>query len=278
MRAKSDKCVLHAKALQQSINRGSKLSHTALLLAYLLVLGLINFSCTLEKRHYRKGYFVQNRHSNTPQNAIQNHKHAPRQQNQFLTPELGPDPAFLIEPSLLANTNPVLESGLPSSQIKYVSGCDSIFLNDGKSIAAKIKEIGTLEIRYKRCDFEEGPDYLIEKSKVDFIFYANGRNEKILHEPASKNPERYIARSEPRRGNETNTLAGLSLSFAILGFYPLIFIGSIVGIMLGLVARKQIRSEPNRFSNEKMADVGLGLSIAGVIFWFLLFFVFVLLM
>ncbi len=146
--------------------------------------------------------------------------------------------------------------------------CDSLILKDGGVLLVKIKEIGLKDIRYKLCDFEEGPDYLVEKTRVASIHYANGKQE-TFNEAAPINAQKNKASATPPNSKKTenNTMAALSLSFGILGIYPLIFIGSILGIIFGVIAMNEIKSEPGRYKNETMAKVGMALSFTGLIFW-----------
>ncbi|MBY0425818.1 MAG: hypothetical protein K2Q22_09295, partial [Cytophagales bacterium] len=46
---------------------------------------------------------------------------------------------------------------------------DVIIKTDGDEIKAKVEEIGTLEVKYKRFDNEDGPSYTILKSDVFVI-------------------------------------------------------------------------------------------------------------
>jgi hypothetical protein len=56
-------------------------------------------------------------------------------------------------------------------------GQDVIIKTNGEEIQAKVLEISTSEIKYKRFDNPEGPNYIIEKSKVFMIKYENGNKD-----------------------------------------------------------------------------------------------------
>ena len=55
-----------------------------------------------------------------------------------------------------------------------INAQDIIVKRSGDEIEAKVEEIGTTEIKYKRFDNEAGPTYTILKSEVFMIKYANG--------------------------------------------------------------------------------------------------------
>ena len=59
------------------------------------------------------------------------------------------------------------------------NGCDELIKMDGTIIQAKISEIGISEIKYKKCGNEEGPTYLVSKSDVFMVKFANGSTELI---------------------------------------------------------------------------------------------------
>jgi hypothetical protein len=56
---------------------------------------------------------------------------------------------------------------------------DTLYLKNGSNIAAKILEVGTEEIRYKRFDNPEGPLFISKKSEINSIRYQNGATELI---------------------------------------------------------------------------------------------------
>ena len=54
---------------------------------------------------------------------------------------------------------------------------DVIFTSDGKKVEAKILEVGTQDIKYKKSSNMDGPTYLISKTDVLIITYENGSHE-----------------------------------------------------------------------------------------------------
>lgn len=65
--------------------------------------------------------------------------------------------------------------------------------------------------------------------------------------------------------NEGKGLATVSVVFGSLGFYPLIIIGSIVGLITSLVG---INNPKNQYKGR--SKLGLGLSIGSLSFWILM--------
>lgn len=66
---------------------------------------------------------------------------------------------------------------------------------------------------------------------------------------------------------QTSTLALVSLIFGILGWFLLPFIGSIVAIFTGHMARGEIRRQPDRLEGDGLALAGLILGWLSVALW-----------
>ena len=57
--------------------------------------------------------------------------------------------------------------------------CDQLVLRSGDLIDVVISEIGVNEIRYKRCRWKDGPNYVVAKADVLSIHFANGDVERF---------------------------------------------------------------------------------------------------
>lgn len=56
---------------------------------------------------------------------------------------------------------------------------DTIIKTNGDQIFAKILEISTTEVKYKKFNFQEGPVYIEGKSNIKLIKYSNGTKEEF---------------------------------------------------------------------------------------------------
>ena len=56
---------------------------------------------------------------------------------------------------------------------------DTIVKKNGDIILAKILEIGTDQIKYKKIGFEDGPTYIENKTEINWIKYKNGQKEEF---------------------------------------------------------------------------------------------------
>jgi hypothetical protein len=57
---------------------------------------------------------------------------------------------------------------------KYFFAQDIIVMRSGEEIQAKILEVNELEVKYKKFDYQDGPTFIVSKSKIFMIKYADG--------------------------------------------------------------------------------------------------------
>ncbi len=68
---------------------------------------------------------------------------------------------------------------LNPSRISSIEDCDILTLKNGEELKVKVLEIGQSEIKYKKCDNQNGPTISIRKSEVFSIKYPNGSKDII---------------------------------------------------------------------------------------------------
>lgn len=61
--------------------------------------------------------------------------------------------------------------------INALNAQDFIIKKNGDELSAKVQEVGTTEIKYKKFDNQDGPTYTILRTEVFMIKYANGTKE-----------------------------------------------------------------------------------------------------
>ena len=57
---------------------------------------------------------------------------------------------------------------------------DNIIKKNGDEIKAKVVEVGTTEIKYKKFEKQSGPTYVIEKADVFMIKYEDGQKMYLI--------------------------------------------------------------------------------------------------
>lgn len=149
-------------------------------------------------------------------------------------------------------------------------GCDQIVLRNGDVVDAKIKEVGVSEIRYKKCDRQDGPDYTISKRDVLSIKYSNGEVERFGTATTNSNsggnrPQSYNSPTNSQNdGPRTDPFAIVAIAtggLAILTGYGAFLLGA-AAIVFGALSLSRIRKEPGRFKGKGLAVAGM---IAGIV-------------
>ena len=150
--------------------------------------------------------------------------------------------------------------------------CDQIVLRSGDVIEAKVKEVGVNEIRYKKCDRPDGPDYTISKRDVLSIKYPNGEVERF--NSATTNPSYGTSSgnnrssyqnpaSQPSEGPRTDPFAIVAIAAGGLAIFT--GLGSLLlgaaAVVFGALSLSRIRKEPNRFKGKGLAMAGMIIGI-----------------
>lgn len=186
-------------------------------LSFLILLA----SCSVEKRHYRSGFYVTHKnskeikHVNAPIAKVEKMEPVDASKVHFYT-----EPVEKIEPVIVASNEKKIyteEIKSPERFVGPLENCDTIFLVDKTGIKAKVVEITATEVKYKYCDNIDGPLRSISKYTVRYISYANGSKEVVTPEyvPAVTNTS-----DEPRKPRVKKQLNLLALSGFILGILP----------------------------------------------------------
>ncbi len=249
-----------------------------------LALMLVLYSCTMEKRIYSSGYHIEwNKSKQNPDRQKLASKTA--KQNQTVTVEQSE-----IATNTVDNSPPVIDDNItasvdnsiimtnttPSPQkyfliINSVEECDSIILKNGEEIKAKVTEIASDEIKYKKCDNLNGPTYTIKKSEVFMIKYSNGTEDIIT--PNNSNSIEIINKKNNGDEPEINGMALAGFICGIVGLLLALIMGwsfllGILGVIFSAIGLGQIRKNPTKWKGKGFAIAGLIAGIlAIVIFW-----------
>jgi hypothetical protein len=227
---------------------------------YSFLIAVVFPSCTIEKRKFQPGY-----HFEWQDGLKSLSQKTGKEEKQETKPiaEL-PSPNFsnkasddcideknreTIETASIAPL-PIKPRKLPALvaiPVNVQEECDLITLMNGEEILVKIVEIGTKDIRYKKCDNLNGPDYILPKTEVFMVKYPNGTKEVITPANAKSNVERKTP--------------GLATAGLVMGIVGLIIAGIPLGLLalvFGIVSYGKIIREPEKYK-------GKGIAIASII-------------
>jgi hypothetical protein len=238
-------------------------------------------SCSIEKRIYRPGFSISGNHSkirigNTSEknnDVSKSESHSEEQSIERPTSELNileenfdyqseeikSSKIDDIENSENENNNVIeeeYENNANQNNLEPLE-CDVIVCKNGDEIEAKILEIGIKEIKYKRCDNQEGPTISILNSSVLMIKYPNGTKD-IIKSNVSNDYD------EPKM----NLFSTLSLIFGFLSLFT-VFGGLLFGplaIIFSEQAFKELIKESDKFKSNSAnwAKTGKVLGLIGL--------------
>lgn len=213
-----------------------------------ILLALLVGSCTLQKRNYQKGYYVNWLHK---KNTTTTAKYSKEERSTNLaktTSQLETaEPAVALQQSI--NDKPIFaNTKKPLISIKDTCG-DRILYKNGEEVIAKVLEITENQIKYKRCDNLNGPLFVVTKQKIEMITFSNGVKEKIISNPVEQNTNQI---QQPYQEKETPGSASAALALAILGLFILPIIGTIASLIFAEVAGSKIRSNPQKYDGMEL--------------------------
>jgi hypothetical protein len=226
---------------------------------------ILSSSCTLEKRKYLSGYNFEwkNEQSTSFPKKKQvkgENDHDSLTKNEFenVVVENGLtdiNPELLVGDLSSASSFSNSENLVPKDDFaKYIfkadtSGkCDNIILGNGKEIAATVTEVGTEEIRYKKCNTPDGPIYKLKRSEVFMIKYQNGTKDIIT--PANKETQ----------VKKTEGFGLVSFIIGMIGGLPL----GILALIFGVISLSRFKKEPGKYKGKGFAIAGAILGLIGV--------------
>ena len=232
-------------------------------LLLLLTTATCLLSCGVQKRKYQKGYYA-SWHKSKSQKETRNSfsktkEHDDSKQVDQTLEVLAQDDSPTVASNNHKNCPPILKKQKPL--IINNEPCDELIFRDGSEIKGKVIEITRTEIKYKKCDMLDGPLYVVKKSKIFIIKYANGARD-VFKEETIENDQ-----NSNQNVKKNHNLATLAFIFGLIGIYPsVISILGIAGIIFGIMALKKIKQEPDKYKGEVISKIGMVFGIVGLIF------------
>lgn len=175
---------------------------------YIALVFLIFEKCSIEKRLYRKGFYIDGL---SKKHYTDKEKSLASKQNRLLNPL---NPFFSQNTSYSKNSENTdvialseknnlirIKTHASKKHFQNDSCGDKLILKTGDEFLVKILEVSDEQIKYKRCDNINGPVYSISTSKVYMIEYANGVKEHVIGNAANNNNNDTQNKSKPIENN-----------------------------------------------------------------------------
>lgn len=225
----------------------------------LILMGTLLYQCAVQKRLYRNGFYIENQHSKIRLSKL-------NQQEKSLSLPL-PDFSLLMDKdtfyhhfqSIIAY-HKNLNSNIGYStknKTPYDSCGDKIILKSGEQYKVKIIEISSKEIQYKLCDNFNGPLYVINKSKVLKIIYANGYIEDIFADNKEPNYHASTTNAFDLKNKIEPPAFAPALVFSILSLlgsftFGIGLLSLIPAMFFSRKARRQINQQPDKYKGKEL--------------------------
>lgn len=233
-----------------------------LLLSIITIL-IVSSACTVKKRSYQKGYYVDWVFKTPSKNTKSVKGPELAQQNTTEPAVTKSKPSEVVSASSKHNEPESLAYPAKPTLINKDTCGDIMTLKIGEEVRVKVLEITDETIKYKRCDNFDGPLYTIGKEKVYAITYTNGYKEVIV--PPVKKSIQSTLPIEKKYPKEVKWAA-------ILTFVPIInYIGIFIGAYLAFKGKRKIMAQPDKYRGLNMAkfiltfDALLVVAIAGLV-------------
>jgi hypothetical protein len=226
---------------------------------FLLLAILITPSCSIQKRKYTSGYY-------TTWNNSFSDRFTSSSKNNTSPTAADETPAADLQNSTasISSKEIYIDKQKPfKKNISIDDKCDVLILKSGAEIETKVIEINDKEIKYKKCNYLEGPTIVINKAEVFMIKYANGTKEMISEAPGTKTeePGDYV-NTNPKPIEKEKKMERLGFIGFLLSLTGLIFAGiplGSLGILFGIFSLTKIKRHPEKYKNKK------GFAIASII-------------
>lgn len=227
----------------------------------ILTLSVFCFSCTIKKRSYRNGYYLdlvsKKTDRKTPSSTVVNFNcRAELKSKTKIEQVIVPSNEVLASAgNTMLNTSFLLA---PTNLLPPDSCADMIYFQDGTEVQAKIIAINQNDVEYTRCDQTNTSIIKVKKKKVLMLKFANGLTESFQSAPESLP---LVPKVHPK-AKAAMVEAIIALVLFPLGYLspiiPLLLITALIlGICAGIRARKKIRASPDKYKGLKFANAAL---------------------
>jgi hypothetical protein len=158
---------------------------TIQLISGCLLLLFIISSCSIEKRKYQPGLHVEwnssKRHVKQSE-AQEKYQAAVADKVIPVAENLAEDETATASADNSISASAITHKSLLRHHKPLPEDCDVILLKNGEEIKGKVTEVAPDEIKYKKCNDENGMILTLKKSDVFMIKYSNGTKDIIAKE------------------------------------------------------------------------------------------------
>jgi hypothetical protein len=235
---------------------------------------LLMFSCTVQKRKHQDGFYVSWANKKTDQKNITSKTPVERKTAAISMATIPQEVS--TEPVASASAgNRVISAEMitPRAAISFTdTECDLIVMRSGEEVRAKVLEVSSTVIKYKRCDLTDGPMYTINKSEVFMVKYPNGTKDMMPEPTTTRESPTYNSTNQApvsKKDKKLEPFALIGFLAVIVGIFLPLGLGLLIvlaGIIMCIVGITKVANNPNKLKGKGLAITGLviGLVIGGL--------------
>ena len=209
--------------------------------------------------------YLENDDVNNSFTTIDDYQYVNEKPNNVLSNELENESLTASTKTVITNNKKELTSLLRKvRELELDEDCDNIIFKNGEELDAKVVEITTEVVKYKRCDNLEGPLISVSKNEIFMIRYKNGTKE-IFN--SSVNYSDYGSSETISKKTEPAALISM-LTGIVGGLLPVSGIGIILVILaliLSIMGLTRISKEPDKLKGKGFAIAGFILGVLSMI-------------
>lgn len=256
-------------------------------LVVLIAASLMVFNaCKIEKRLHRPGYHVEWKKSQ-PSKSRSQEVASNTESDKNARKEINQKESEVASPELSAHDNTDENDGRwrPANELAYrlasdyqynqqnapdlffQDECETLVMVDGRRLAVKVIEINQQEIKYKKCDYLQGPTITVDKKDVDRIIYANGAEDIIsgYSAPESRSPRSSSESDGQPVQKRLEIMALMSMLFGITGLFIAAIVFGLMAIIFAMISFMKFSANPKEFGGRGMAIAGIIIGILDVV-------------
>jgi hypothetical protein len=217
---------------------------------------IILASCSVNKRVYRKGYYVDWAHG---KREVREHKII---SDQIIVKQNKP---VVTEEVVSVNKVEVVSANVQKNDVSFILKTNKTQLPDeecgdlinfrkGRPVKAKVIEITPIEVKYKRCDDLNGPLFVVMKNDIYSIKYLSGREDHFFTE---YNQSPGMLDLGKKHHPMALTVTGFAIASCLFG--PLT---AIICLLLIPSAKRAVLKSGDKYDKEGSLDLIQGSAIA----------------
>ncbi len=223
-------------------------------LAILILATFLIQSCAVQKRHYRNGYditFKTSKKNNNKKNEVE-------KLNRIETTRASLESDIQTNHQMIASSNQDIRSIVlapTQTNTQNDESCDVIYFRNNKVVSAKVVEISSTDIKYKRCDNLDGPLIVVDKNSVKSILYKNGDTETFTENyPVKQTSENTtILKKSPNDEAKYDGFAIASFACSLLFFFVF---PAVIAFIFGIISLKRIKESNGTLKGKVFASIG----------------------